>query len=138
MQLPLRGRSGDNEPFAKAHREFLDALSESDRASFRKSSSSDLVESWKSIDALALGGQKQRLSRFVEVIQSLNGRLQPFFDAVNVMIAVEPLAAVVYGSFRITILVSLNLVSHNQAATNRVLASWRQYCQSFSRRLSPS
>lgn len=94
----------DREIFDEAHQEFLDALSERDRARFPLCCSpDDLLQAITSVADQATQGKQRRLNRLLSLAQKLNGRLQLFFDAVNVIIATSPVAAAVYGSFRIAI-----------------------------------
>ncbi|KAI0151835.1 hypothetical protein GGR57DRAFT_503760 [Xylariaceae sp. FL1272] len=101
-----------NKVFEEAHKEFLDALSERDRVRFPSCCSpDDLLQAFISVYNKAKQGKRHRLNRFLDVAQKLNGRLQPFSDAVNVIVAASSVAAAVYGSFRIAILLAAGLPS---------------------------
>ncbi|KAI1361464.1 hypothetical protein F5Y08DRAFT_342646 [Xylaria arbuscula] len=118
----------DREIFDKAHREFLDALSERDRARFPSCCSpDDLVQAITSVADQATQGKQRRLNRLLSLAQKLNGRLQPFFDSVNVIIASSSVAAAVYGSFRIAIQLAASLPSFFE----KTIAVVEHFAESF-------
>ncbi|KAF2970085.1 hypothetical protein GQX73_g3435 [Xylaria multiplex] len=118
----------DREIFDEAHQEFLDALSERDRARFPLCCSpDDLLQAITSVADQATQGKRRRLNRFLSLAQKLNGRLQPFFDAVNVIIAASSVAAAVYGSFRIAIQLAAGLPSFFE----KTIAVVEHFAESF-------
>ncbi|KAI0972800.1 hypothetical protein F4678DRAFT_460361 [Xylaria arbuscula] len=118
----------DREIFDEAHQEFLDALSERDRARFPLCCSpDDLFQAITSVADQATQGKRRRLNRLLSIAQKLNGRLQPFFDAVNVIIAASSVAAAVYGSFRIAIQLAAGLPSFFE----KTIAVVEHFAESF-------
>ena len=98
-----RGYSS-NEPFKNAHKAFLATLSAKDRASFPACSSpDDLIKTLQELECLSKEGQKRQLNRYLGVLKKLSDRLQPYFDALNVIASAEINAAVAYGAFRVVL-----------------------------------
>ncbi len=100
--------SASHAPFENAHKTFLDTLAPKDRAAFSACSSSDeVIKSLEKLQYQTKGIRNKSLNRFQAVFQKLNDKLQPYFDALNVLASADTTSAIAYGAFRIVLQVRL-------------------------------
>ncbi|KAK4454446.1 hypothetical protein QBC34DRAFT_482279 [Podospora aff. communis PSN243] len=87
-------------PRSRSH--FSPSLGPGDRAAFSAcSSSDDLIKSLRNLEHHAKSIQKRSLTRCHAVFQKLNNKLQPYFDALNVLASADTTSALVYGALRV-------------------------------------
>jgi hypothetical protein len=90
-----------NKAFEEARKNFVATLSLNNEANFSPCSSpDDIVNTLKSLEWLSRDKQRKLLPRCLAVIKKLNDRLQPYFDALNILASAETNAALAYGAFR--------------------------------------
>jgi hypothetical protein len=109
---PCSSLNCSNEPFENAHKAFFATLSSTDRARFRFSACSspnDIEKCLREMECLSKQSQKRSLNRYLGVFKKLNERLQPYFDALNVIASVGDNVAFAYGAFRIVLQVRTSL-----------------------------
>ncbi|KAI0556168.1 hypothetical protein F4679DRAFT_22557 [Xylaria curta] len=91
-----------NKAFEDARKAFVATLQSNNEADFSPCSSpDDIVKTLRNFECLSKDNQKKRLPRCLTVIKKFNDRLQPYFDALNVLVGTDTNAALAYGAFRI-------------------------------------
>ncbi|KAK2030658.1 hypothetical protein LX32DRAFT_318566 [Colletotrichum zoysiae] len=114
--------------FREAHDEFLNALRPKDRDRLAHCNSEDeLVSFMKELDCVAAKGRSRRSNKALAFVQRLYARLQPYFDALNVIVGTEPCAALSYGAFRIV----LQLAAGMPVFFDKVIAILERLMDSF-------
>jgi len=106
--MSLYGSPTSDEFFKNAQKAFLDTLGPKDRAAFSACSSSDeLIKSLKELECQTKRIQKRSITQCQAVFKKLNDKLQPYFDALNVLGGADTTSAIAYGAFRVVLQVRL-------------------------------
>jgi hypothetical protein len=121
--------------FTRVQKSFLDSLGPEDRAAFSACSSSDeLIKSLKDLEHQSKSIQRRSLTRCQAVFQKLNEKLQPYFDALNVLASADTTSALAYGALRVIFQVSYcSRVQSRPAGSSNLDDSWPQPFQLSSR-----
>jgi hypothetical protein len=93
--------------FQQAHTEFLDRLSDDERKQFVTIKDSQaFLAALQSLENFPKSNKKW--SKCLGSVQKCGDRLQPYFDVVGIVVQSHPeFAAVVWGSFRLVLLVCI-------------------------------
>ncbi|KAJ0161901.1 hypothetical protein CTA2_5419 [Colletotrichum tanaceti] len=114
--------------FRETHDEFLNTLRPKDRDRLAHcGSEADFASFMRELDCVAAKGQSRRSNRALAFVQRLYARLQPYFDALNVIVGTEPCAALSYGAVRIV----LQLAAGMPVFFDKVLAILERLIDSF-------
>ncbi|KAI1740672.1 hypothetical protein F4680DRAFT_96419 [Xylaria scruposa] len=93
-----------NKAFEDARKDFVATLQSNNEADFSPCSSpDDIIKTLRNFECLSRDNQKKRLPRCLTIIKKLNDRLQPYFDALNVLAGTDTNAALAYGAFRVVL-----------------------------------
>lgn len=96
---------GQETVFDIACQQFLESLSERDRARYRRDTSyGDVLKGLESLEALSKKHQSHRLNRTLRVLETWNTRLKPFFSLVEGAVANGKLyGGVILGGVRLVL-----------------------------------